>query len=140
MSWSRGACLQPSPNRTETQMNRAIAGAVAALAIGGFTAACGGSASPPPTHAALLETFGDTAGSNLTARTAATPRLVVYRLGDSWLLQVCQEKSDAALQGVTAARAEGYFARGYDATAPADAPSAKTVFGQISRGCTTEGF
>jgi hypothetical protein len=119
-------------------MRRAIRGAVAAVAIGVFTAGCGGSASHNPTHASLLEGFGDTVGAKVL-KGGPTPSAVITGMGNSWLLQVCQEKSDAGLEGVSAAKAESYFAQGYDATAPADAPPAKLVFGQISQGCTAEG-
>ena len=119
-------------------MKRAVPGAVVALAIGAFAAGCGGSSSHSPTHAALLEGFGDTVGAKVV-KGGPTPSAVITGMGNSWLLQVCQEKSDAALQGVTSAKAETYFAQGYDATAPAGAPSAKLVFGQISQGCTAEG-
>lgn len=120
-------------------MRRAVVSAVAALVIGAFAAACGGSSTHQPTHAALLQGFGDTVGASLVKGGRPTPSDVIIGMGDSWLLQVCQEKSDAALQGVTAAKAETYFATGYDSTAPANAPSAKTVFGEISLGCSTEG-
>jgi hypothetical protein len=119
-------------------MNRAIPGAVLAVVIGVLAAGCGGSGSPHPSHAALLQGFGDTVGAKL-AKGSGSTAFVVSQMGDSWLLQVCQEKSDAALQGVTAAKAEGYFADGYNSTAPAGAPTAKTVFGRISQGCRAEG-
>ena len=121
-------------------MTRVLLAALAALVIGVLAAACGGgsgSASTHPTHAARIEGFGETLGASL--KTGAGPSEVISQMGNSWLLQVCQEKSDAALQGVTATKAETFFAQGYDATAPAGAPSAKAVFGQISAGCATEG-
>jgi hypothetical protein len=119
-------------------MNRAIPGAVLAVVIGVLAAGCGGSGSPHPSHAALLQGFGDTVGAKL-AKGSGSTAFVVSQMGDSWLLQVCQEKSDAALQGVTAAKAEADFAAGYNSTAPAGAPPAKTVFGRISQGCRAEG-
>jgi len=85
-----------------------------------------------------LEGYGDKVGAYLTKRRPGASD-VVSQMGNSWLLQVCQEKSDAALQGVTAAKAETYLGTGYHSTAPADAPSAKTVFGEISQGCAAEG-
>jgi hypothetical protein len=115
-------------------------GAIVALAIGLFAAGCGGSGSPHPTHAALLQTFGDTVGAKVVKGGGSTPSEVIGQMGNSWLLQVCQEKSDAALQGVTSAKAEAYFAAGYDSSAPAGAPTAKTVFGRISHGCDLEGL
>jgi hypothetical protein len=119
-------------------MKRAMLRAAAALAICVFAAGCGGSGSPHPTHAALFQTFGDTVGAKVV-KGGSTPSQVISRMGNSWLLQVCQEKSDAALQGVTSAKAEADFAAGYDSTAPAGAPTAKTVFGRISRRCDLEG-
>jgi hypothetical protein len=114
-------------------------GALVALVIAGFATGCGGSGTAHPTHAALLETFGDTVGAKVVKGGGSTPSEVISQMGNSWLLQVCQEKRDAALQGVTSAKAEGYFAAGYDSTAPAGAPTAKTVFGRISHGCDVEG-
>ena len=121
-------------------MKRALPGAALALTIAAFVAGCGGSATPHPTHAALFQGFGDTVGAKLVKGRGATASEVIGQMGNSWLLQVCQEKSDAALQGVTSARAETYFAAGYDSTAPADAPTARTVFGRISQGCAAEGL
>jgi hypothetical protein len=121
------------------KMRRAVGSAVAALVIGAFAAACGGSSTHQPTHAALLEGFGDTVGAKLVKGGGSTPSEVITGMGNSWLLQVCQEKSDAALQGVSAAKAETYFATGYDSTAPADAPAARTVFAKIALGCSSEG-
>jgi hypothetical protein len=121
-------------------MKRGIPGAVVAFVIGVVAAGCGGSATPHPTHAALLEGFGDTVGARLVKGGGGpTTSQVISRMGNSWLLQVCQEKSDAALHGVTSAKAEAYFATGYDSTAPVGAPPAKTVFAQIRQGCAAEG-
>lgn len=123
-------------------MNRTIA-AVVTLLIGAVLASgCGGSSAAHPTHAQLLAGFGDVLGSSgaVASSPRATPHDLIVAMGDSWVHQVCQEKTDAALEGMTSSRARGYFDKGYRATAPASAPAADVVFRQIAADCARQGL
>ena len=120
-------------------MKRTIATATAGLIGVVLAAGCGGSATANthPSYSAQLVSFGDALG---TRGASATPGALITRMGSDWLHQVCQAQSDGKLVGMKSSKLESSFAQGYEKTAPAGAPSARTVYVHILEGCTTLGL
>lgn len=130
-------------------MRQRVAAAAAALIMLMLAAGCGGSASAStnPSYASLLASYGDTVGTGIGGIVAPTPAKVIAAMermdgtmGPDWLQQVCETQSDATVAGIRFAKTEADFAKGYDATAPEGAPSARVVFAGIVSTCASEGL
>jgi len=130
-------------------MKRPIATAAAGLSAVVLAAGCGNSAtaSTHPSYASLLASYGDTVGASAKATVSPTPAKLVANMegmdkvmGLDWLQQVCQTASDATVVGIKFSKAEADFAKGYDVTAPAGAPSARIVYGRIVGICASKGL
>jgi hypothetical protein len=130
-------------------MKQIIAAAAAGLIAVMLAAGCGSSstASTNPSYASLLASYGDTVGTSAGRIVSPTPAKLIAGmerinapLGADWLQQVCQTQSDASVVGINFSKAEADFAKGYDVTAPARAPSAGVVFVTIRRMCASKGL
>ena len=127
-------------------MKRPIATAVAGLAAVLLAAGCGNSATAGthPSYASLLARYGDTVGASARTIVSPTPAKLIANMesmggnmGPDWLQQVCQTVSDATVVGVKFPKAEAGFAKGYDVTAPANAPPAHAVYARILGVCAS---
>jgi hypothetical protein len=123
-------------------MKQLFAAVAAGLATAALAAGCGNSAnaSTHPSYASLLAGFGDVVGSKERAVVAPTPAKLIFAMGQDWLGQVCEAQSEATLVGMKFSRLEGFFAKGYRETAPADALSANAVFRGILGACSAQGL
>jgi hypothetical protein len=130
-------------------MKHIIATAAAGLSAVVLAAGCGNSAtaSTHPSYASLFARYGDTVGASATATVSPTPAKLIANMermngnmGPDWLQQVCQTVSDATVVGIKFPKAEAGFAKGYDMTAPAGAPPARSVYARILGICATQGL
>ncbi len=130
-------------------MKQLIAAAAAGLITVVLAAGCGSSAtaSTHPTYASLLASYGDTVGTSVGGIVSPTPAKLIAAMermdgtmGPDWLQQVCQTQSDATVVGIKFTKADADFAEGYNATAPAGAPSSRVVFARIVGMCASKGL
>lgn len=123
-------------------MKRLVASITAGLIAVALAAGCGSSATANthPSYAGLLAGFGDDVGASGGSTVSPTPWKLIAGMGHTWLAQVCQAQSDATLVGMKSPRLEGFFAQGYDKTAPSHAPSAHAVFIRILGQCAVQGL
>jgi hypothetical protein len=130
-------------------MKQLIVAAAAGLITVLVAAGCGGSAtaSTDPSYASLLASYGDTVGTSVGGIVSPTPAKLIAAMermdgtmGPDWLQQVCETQSNATVVGIKFPKAEADFAKGYNATAPADAPSVRGVFARIVGMCASKGL
>jgi hypothetical protein len=130
-------------------MKQIIAAAAAGLITVVLAAGCGGSATANtnPSYASLLASYGDTVGTSVGGIHSPTPAKLIAAMermdgtmGPDWLQQVCETQSNATVVGIKFTKAEADFAEGYNATAPAGAPSARAVFARIVGLCASKGL
>jgi hypothetical protein len=130
-------------------MKQLIAAVAAGLSAVALAAGCGNSAtaSTHPTYASLLASYGATVGTSAKKTVSPTPAKLIAnmermdgQMGPDWLQQVCQMISDATVVGIKVPKAEAGFAKGYDVSAPADAPPARAVYTRILGICSSQGL
>jgi hypothetical protein len=130
-------------------MNRLIATVAAGLSAVMLAAGCGSSATANtnPSYASLFARYGDTVGASAKATVSPTPAKLIANMermdgtmGPDWLQQVCETVSDATVVGIKFPKAEAGFAKGYDVSAPADAPPAHAVYSRIIGICASQGI